>query len=85
MRFTSIIWDHEDDPDGNVEHIALHELSIEDVEGVLLAPASRGISRTTGLPVVWGYTPEGRYIIVVYEEVAEAAIRVITAYDVPEP
>jgi len=28
---------------------------------------------------------ENVYIIVVYEEVAEDAIRVVTAYDVPEP
>ena len=44
-----------------------------------------GASRSTGLPVLWGYTHEGRYIIVVYEEVDDATIRVITAYDVPEP
>ena len=85
MRFTSIIWDNENDPGGNVEHIAQHELTIEDVEHVLVAPTSAGVSRSTGLPVLWGYTPEGRYIIVVYEEVDDATIRVITAYDVPEP
>lgn len=85
MHFTSIIWDAEDDPNGNVEHIAEHELTVEDVEHVLAAPTSTGVSRSTGLPVLWGYTPEGRYIVVVYEEVAEGTIRVITAYDVPEP
>lgn len=85
MRSISIIWDDEDDPQSNVEHIAQHELTIDDVEHVLLAPTSTGVSRSTGLPVVWGYTPDGRYIIVVYEEADEAAIRVITAYDVPEP
>ena len=31
------------------------------------------------------YTLEGIYIIVVYEEVDEDAIRVVTAYEVPEP
>jgi uncharacterized DUF497 family protein len=85
VRFTSIIWDDEDDPDGNVEHIAQHGLSIEDVEQVLLAPTSTGVSRTSGLPVLWGYTPGARYIIVVYEEVDDATIYIITAFDVPEP
>ena len=85
MRSISIIWDDEDDPNGNAEHIAQHELTIDDVEHVLLAPTSGGVSRSSGLPVVWGYTPDGRYIIVVYEEPDDAIIRVITAYDVPEP
>ena len=85
MQFTTIIWDRDDDPDGNVEHIAQAELAIEDVEHVLLAPTSTGVSRSSGFPVLWGYTPDGRYIIVVYEEVDDATIRVITAYDVPEP
>ena len=85
MHFTAIFWDDEDDADGNVEHIAEHELTIEDVEHVLLAPTSTGVSRSTGLPVLWGFTPDGRYIIVVYEQVDDATIRVITAYDVPEP
>ena len=30
------------------------------------------------------FTPDGRFIIVVYEEVAEHTVRVITAYEVPE-
>lgn len=85
MRFARITWDDPDDPDGNVEHIAQHELTVEDVEHVLLAPTSTGLSRSTGLPVVWGYTSDGRYIIVVYEQVDEGTIRVVTAYDVPEP
>jgi len=85
VHFTSIIWDHEDDPGGNVEHIAQHELTTDDVEHVLLAPTSAGVSRSTGLPVLWGYTPDGRYIIVVYQQVDDETIRVITAYDVPEP
>jgi len=85
VHFASIIWDDADDPDGNVEHVAQHELTMEDVEHVLLAPTATGASRSTGLPVAWGYTPEGRYIIVVYEEVDEGTVRVVTAYDVPEP
>jgi uncharacterized DUF497 family protein len=44
----------------------------------------QGTSKSTGFPAVWGYTPDGRFIIVVYEEVAENTIRVITAYEVPE-
>lgn len=85
MDFLQIIWDDEDDPDGNVEHIAEHGLSIDDVEHVLGNPASRGTSNSTGLPVVWGYTADLVYIIVVYEQIDVGTIRVITAYEVPEP
>ena len=35
--------------------------------------------------VCLGFTRRGRYIIVVYEEVDEDSVRVVTAYEVPEP
>lgn len=85
MAFVRILWDDEDDPDGNVEHIADHDLTMDDVEHVLTHRTRESISRSTGLPVAWGYTPEDRYIIVVYEAIDEETIRVITAYDVPGP
>lgn len=85
MMFFSILWDDESDPTGNVEHIAEHGLTIDDVEHVLLNPTREGSSKSSGLPVVWGYTPDDRYIIIVYDEVDAATIRVITAYEVPEP
>jgi hypothetical protein len=60
-------------------------LSIEDVEEVLENPTSEGTSGSTGRSCVWGYTLEGLYIIVVYDEIDEDTIRVRTAYEVPEP
>lgn len=84
MDFRSILWDPEDDPLGNVQHIEDHGLSIEDVEYVLGGPTSEGSSRSSGLPAAWGYTPSGEYIIVVYEQVDDDTIRVVTAYEVPE-
>ena len=85
MEVWSFFWDAEDDPDGNVEHIAEHDLTREDVEHVLKNPTAEGTSQSTGLPVVWGDTPDGRFIIVVFEEVAENTVRVVTAYEVPRP
>jgi uncharacterized DUF497 family protein len=84
MRYTSILWDADDDPDGNVQHIADHGLDVEDVEWVLGEPQSEGTSKSSGLPAAWGYTPDGTYIIVVYDEIDEDTIRVVTAYEVPE-
>ena len=85
MDYLRILWDEEDDPDGNVQHIADHDLTMEDVEHVLGNPRSEGTSRSTGLPVVWGRTPDDRHIIVVVEQLDRDTIRVITAYEVPEP
>jgi hypothetical protein len=62
-----IIWN--DEPDGNVVHVEEHGLTVDDVEHVLASPDSEGVSRSSGLPCVFGTTPDGRYIIVVYEAV----------------
>ena len=85
MNIFRILWDDPDDPDGNVQHIAEHGLEIEDVEEVLSNPTSEGTSASTGRPCVWGYTFEEVYIIVVYEEIDSDTVRVMTAFDVPEP
>ncbi len=85
MSFLRVLWDSEDDPDGNVEHVLQHGVSPDDVEHVLSHAQSEGYSRSTGLPVAWGYTLDGRYVIVVYDRIDEDTIRVITAYEVPEP
>ena len=85
VNFFSIIWDADDDPEGNVVHISEHGLSVEDVEAVLNDPDSEGTSRSSGLPAVWGYTPDGTYIMVVYVQIDRDTIRVRTAYEVPEP
>jgi uncharacterized DUF497 family protein len=85
MKYSSIIWDEDDDPGGNVQHIAEHDLAIDDVEAVLAEPTTEGKSKSTGLPAAWGYVPDGRFIIVVFEEVDDETVRVVTAYEVPEP
>ena len=73
-----IIWN--DDPGENVDKISLHGLTIEDVEYVLMNPKRRVTSKSSGRPAVYGYTPDGDYIFVVYEEVDDVTIEPITAY-----
>ena len=82
--FTSIIWDDAGD-DGNVAHIAEHDLEPEDVNHVLQNPSDSGFSHSSGLPCVFGYTPDGDYIIVVYERIDGTTVYPVTAYDVDEP
>jgi hypothetical protein len=85
MRFLHLLWDMDDDPEGNVQHIADHGLTVPYVEYVLRHPAAEGISKSTSLPVAWGYTPENEYVMIVYERIDLDTIRVITAFEVPEP
>ena len=84
MKFFQVIWDDDDRPDGNVQHIAEHGLTIEDVEYVLENPTREGISNSTGRPCCFGYTPGGDFIIVVYEQVDAETIYPVTAYEVFE-
>ena len=41
-------------------------------------------SRTSGLPIVFGFTLDGRYIMVVYEQIDAITVYPVTAYDVDE-
>lgn len=85
MDFLSILWNDDDDPRSNVRHIAENDLTPEDVGAVLDDPDSKATSRSSGEEAVFGYTPDGRYIIVVYQRIDEDTIYPITAYEVDEP
>ncbi len=80
MPYYEIMWD--DEPGGNAEHIAEHGLSPEDVEEVLFNPTGKDVSRSSGMPIAFGFTPDGRYILVVYEQVDAVTIFPVTAYEV---
>ncbi|MFN8488248.1 MAG: hypothetical protein U0350_11685 [Caldilineaceae bacterium] len=75
-----IIWNP--DPDGNIAHITEHDLTPEDVEEVLLNPLGHDISRSSGRPIVYGFTADGRYILVVYEKIDRYTVYPITAYEI---
>ena len=71
MGFTTVIWDLDDDPDGNVQHIAQHGISKEEVEEVLEFPDGSSTSRSSGRPILFGETSTGKTIAVIYDEVDE--------------
>ncbi len=80
MAYYEFLW-----TDDIVGHIAEHGVSQDDFEHVFCNPTSRGYSRSSELPSAWGYTADGRYIIIVYEELDEMTVLPVTAYEVPEP
>ena len=59
------LWD--DAPGGNVEHVAEHGLTPDEVESAFNNIETETISRSTGRPAIFGRTLNGDVIFVVYE------------------
>jgi uncharacterized DUF497 family protein len=83
MRISRITWDLDDDPEGNVQHIAEHGFTVEEVEEVLCAAEEVIASQFSGRPITFGETSTGRYIAVVFEVIDEDPLAVypVTAYE----
>jgi uncharacterized DUF497 family protein len=83
MRIQRILWDLDDDPEGNVQHIAEHDIAVEEVEEVLYAAEEVIASQSSGRPMTFGETSAGKYIAVVFEIVEEDPLAVypVTAYE----
>lgn len=79
MPFYHFVW-----TDEIVEHLAEHGVTPDDFEHVIGNPSEKGVSDSTGLPVVWGYTEDGRFVIAVYRELDGMTLLPVTAYEVPE-
>jgi len=84
VAYIDIIWDLDDDPAGNVRHIADHGLTKDDVRWVLENPLRREESWSSGRPMVYGYTPDDVYVVVIYEQVDEQTVYPVTAYEIEE-
>jgi hypothetical protein len=83
----TIIWDDEDDREGNFWHICVegHGLTREEVEEALLDDDTEiEVSRLSGRPLAFGWTSAGERIAVVFEEVSDdpRMLYPITAYPV---
>jgi uncharacterized DUF497 family protein len=83
MWIAQVLWDLDDDPDGNVQHIAEHGITIEEVEDVLYGTEEVVASHSSGRPITFGETSTGKYIAVVFDVVDEDPLAVypVTAYE----
>ena len=70
--------------DGNIEHVTENGLGIEDVEYVIENFAKEETSRSSGRPMRFGYTADGRFIAVVFDWLDDVTIYPITAYEVED-
>jgi hypothetical protein len=83
-----IIWDLQDDPDGNYVHIVVegHGVTAEEVDEVLRNLSNETTeSHSSGYPATFGWTRTGKHIIVIWEHVDDdpRTVYPITAYEVP--
>jgi uncharacterized DUF497 family protein len=80
----NVVWDTDEDPHGNVQHIAEHGLTREDVEDVLFGFHELHTSRSTGRPIAFGFASGGEYLAVVFEWVDDETVYPVTAYMLEE-
>src|SRR5437667_10978528 len=82
------IWDLEDEPEGNVQHMAEHGVTVEEAEEVVRECYDAAVeSRSSGRPTVFGWTSTGKYLAVTFEIVDEdlPQVYVVTAFEAPPP
>jgi hypothetical protein len=89
MFIDVIDWDDEDDLEGNTWHIiGPGEVTVEDVEEVLHDYRGKvEQSRSSGDPIIFGWTLSGKHIGVVFRFVDDPEliiVRPITAFPAPE-
>ena len=83
-----LIWDEPDDLEGNTVHIAEHGVTPEEVEEILLDHSiPTAYSQSSVRPCKFGWTPTGKYLIVIWEEAYDdpRMLYPITAYEVSPP
>ncbi len=84
MAIDRILWDMDEDPEGNVQHIAEHGLSKDDVEEVLYGIHELDTSRRSGRPLAFGFTSADAYVCVAFEWVDDETVYPVTAYPLEE-
>lgn len=83
-----IRWAADDDPEGNVRHVAEHGLTPGEVDEVLEAHFDEATkSRSSDNFITFGWTSTGKHIAVVFEPVGRdpAEVYPVTAYETEPP
>lgn len=79
MPFYFFIWTPE-----IAEHLAEHDITPDEFEEVVGNPERDDVSRSSGNPLAFGHTSDGRYLCCVYKRLDDDTIEPVTAYEVAE-
>ena len=79
MPFYFFMWTHE-----IIDHLAQHDVTPEEFEEVVSDPEWEDLSRSTGNPIAFGATSQGRYLCCVFRRLDTDTIEPVTAHDVGE-
>ncbi len=77
MPYYFFIW-----TDENIEHLAEHGVTQGEFEAVVCNPESTSTSHSSGLPIAFGFTADGRELACIYELIDKNEIFPVTAYEV---
>ncbi len=81
-----VIWDLDDDPNGNVQHIPINEyLTKDDVQHAVDNATWYGNSRTSERQRLIGPAENGLPLVLIYEQVDEDTMYPVTAYYIENP
>ena len=79
MPFYFFIWTPE-----IIKHLAEHEVTPDEFEEIVSNPDCEDVSRSSGNPIAFGSTADGRYLCCVFRRLDDDSILPITAYEVGE-
>lgn len=79
MPFYFFVWDEE-----NTGHLDEHGVSPEEFEAIVSDPDQEDTSRSSGRPMAFGFTPDGRYLACVFERIDDATVYPITAFEIED-
>lgn len=77
MPFYFFVWSCEIE-----EHLAEHGIGRDDFETIVCNPDASDESRSTGRPVAFGWTADGRYVCCVFEMIASDTVLPVTAFEI---
>jgi hypothetical protein len=79
MPYYFFIWTSE-----IVAHLGENEVTPEEFEEIVTNPRAMGVSKTSGDPLVLGYTSTGRHLCCVFRWLDVDTIEPVTAFEIGE-
>ncbi len=64
-----------------IEYLAEHDVSQDEFEQVVCDPIREECSRSTGRPIAFGFTSNGKYLACVFERFEDDTVIPVTAYE----